>query len=32
MDGTVTNKKIVGTVSGEGSLKGSVGALFGKDG
>ena len=32
MDGTVTNKKIVGTVSGEGSLKGSIGALFAKDG
>lgn len=32
MNGTVTGKKIVGTVSSEGYLKGGVGALFGKDG
>lgn len=32
MDGTVTSKKIVGTVSSDGSLKGGVGALFAKDG
>lgn len=32
MNGTVTSKKIVGTVSGEGSLKGTVGASFGLDG
>ena len=32
MNGTVTAKKIVGNVSGEGTLKGSVGALFGKEG
>ena len=32
MEATVTSKKIVGTVSSDGSLKGSVGALFAKDG
>lgn len=32
MEATVTSKKIVGTVSSEGSLNGSVGALFAKDG
>lgn len=32
MNGTVTSKKIVGTVSSEGYLKGGIGASFAKDG